>query len=275
MHSVILITGASSGIGKAMAEKLLDEGHTVYCSARKTESMEELAQRGGKLLALDVTVDDQIQSAIETIIAEQGRLDVLCNNAGYGLYGAVEDIPLEDARSQFDVNLFGVARVTREALPHMRTAGGGKIINTSSMGGKMYTPMGAWYHATKYALEGWSDCLRLEVAPHGIDVVLIEPGAINTGFGDPMQQSLKKYSGEGAYAPMAKGMIAASKETYTRATGSPPSVVANAVARAVRSSRPKTRYAVGKYAKLFILVRKLTPDRIFDRLVSLMVKRTG
>lgn len=274
MKKVVLITGASSGIGKATAERLLADEHTVYATARGIEKMTDLSEIGARLIALDVTNDEQIASAVDQIIAEEGRIDVLFNNAGYGLYGAVEDIPLEDARKQFDVNLFGLARVTQLVLPHMRSRGSGTIINTSSMGGKVYTPMGSWYHATKHALEGWSDCLRLELAPHNIDVVIIEPGAINTGFGEPMQQTLERYSGSGAYAPMANGMIEASKATYTRATGSPPSVVADAVSRAVRAKRPKTRYAVGKYAKLFMTLRRFSSDRLFDRGVMQMVKRT-
>lgn len=276
MSKVILITGASSGIGKATAQRLLADGHTVYCTARTTDKMQELAAQGGKLLPLDVTDSNQIQTAVDTIISEQGRVDVLFNNAGYGLYGAVEDIPLQDARQQFEVNLFGLAAVTKAVLPHMRAQKSGRIINTSSMGGKIYTPMGAWYHATKHAVEGWSDCLRLEVAPHGIQVVVIEPGAINTGFGEPMVASLEKHSVHGPYAEMAQGMADAGRQAYDNGgTGSAPSVVAAAVAHAVSATTPKTRYAIGKYAKPFLFIRKFVSDRVFDWMVLQMVKRNS
>jgi NAD(P)-dependent dehydrogenase (short-subunit alcohol dehydrogenase family) len=160
MKKVILITGASSGMGKETAIQLLKEGHIVYGAARRVEQMQDIVNDGGFAIALDVSSEQQIINGVAQIIKEQGKIDVLWNNAGYGLYGAIEDIKIEEARRQFEVNLFGLARITQEVLPYMRKAGQGLIINTSSMGGKMYTPLGAWYHATKHALEGWSDCLR-------------------------------------------------------------------------------------------------------------------
>ena len=180
------ITGASSGLGKEIALRLLEEGYTVYGAARRVEQMQDLAERGASVLQLDITQEDTLGAAISRVIVESGGIDVLVNNAGFGLYGAVEDTSLADARYQFEVNLFGLARLTQLVLPHMRDRGSGRILNMSSMGGKIYTPLGAWYHASKHALEGWSDCLRLEVAPFGIDVVVIEPGVIRTAFGDTM-----------------------------------------------------------------------------------------
>ena len=178
---IILITGASSGMGKETALRLIAEGHIVYGAARRVEKMLDLVEAGGHVLLMDVTDQAQVQAGIDRIIAEQGRIDVLVNNAGYGSYGSVEETPIDDARRQFDVNLFGLARLTQLVIPHMRERQSGKIINISSVGGKIYTPLGAWYHATKHALEGWSDCLRLELKPFGIDVVIVEPGLIEFG----------------------------------------------------------------------------------------------
>lgn len=168
MPKVILITGASSGMGKEAAKKLIQEGHTVYTLARRIDQMQDLKAIGGFPMQMDITNEADIDNAVDTIIKKEGRIDVLWNNAGYGLYGAVEEIPITEAKKQFEVNLFGLALLTQKIIPFMRNAKSGIIINTSSMGGKMYSPMGAWYHATKHALEGWSDCLRLELKPLGL-----------------------------------------------------------------------------------------------------------
>ena len=196
----ILITGASSGIGFDSARTLANRGHTVYAAARRVEKMEALKAEGVIPIQLDITKEEDILNTLETIKESHQGVDVLINNAGYGLYGAMEDTSLEDARYQFEVNLFGLARLTQLVLPHMRKQNFGRIINTSSVGGKIYTPLGSWYHATKHALEGWSDCLRLEVAPFGIDVIIIEPGAIITEFGEAMGGPMLERSGRGPYA---------------------------------------------------------------------------
>ncbi|MFO0398801.1 MAG: oxidoreductase, partial [Sphingobacteriia bacterium] len=175
---IVFITGASSGIGKETALKLLQEGHTVYGAARRIDKMQALTDAGGYALQMDILQAQQVQAAVDKIIEAEGRIDVLINNAGYAVFGAVEDVSAEDTRRQFDVNLFGLAEVTKQVLPHMRRQKSGRILNISSMGGKLYSPLGAWYHATKHALEGWSDCLRLETKQFGIDVVIIEPGII-------------------------------------------------------------------------------------------------
>jgi short-subunit dehydrogenase len=158
---VIVITGASSGMGKEAAKTLIQQGHTVYSVARRIDQMQDLQLLGGYPIQMDVKKESDIQNVVDTIIQNEGKIDVLWNNAGYGLYGAVEDIPVEEARQQFEVNLFGLATITQKVVPYMRKAKTGTIINTSSMGGKMYTPMGAWYHASKHAVEGFSDSLRL------------------------------------------------------------------------------------------------------------------
>ena len=183
MKKVILLTGASSGIGYQTAESLAKEGHIVYGAARRIEKMETLKQFEVKPIYLDVTDEESIKSAIDTIIGDEGRIDVLINNAGYGSYGAIEDVEINEARRQFEVNLFGLARLVQLVLPHMRKQKAGRIINVSSMGGRLTTYFGAWYHATKYALEAFSDALRMEVADFGIDVSLIEPGLIKTDWG--------------------------------------------------------------------------------------------
>ena len=178
MTKIAFITGASSGIGEETANSLLVAGYTVYAGARRVDRMQPLAKAGAHLLALDVTDDASLTSAVETILRETGRIDVLVNNAGYGSYGALEDVPLEEARRQFDVNIFGLARLIQLVLPTMRAQRSGRIVNISSVGGKLGEPFGSWYHATKFALEGLSDSLRMELHQFGIGVIVIQPGAI-------------------------------------------------------------------------------------------------
>ncbi len=269
---IILVTGASSGMGKDAALQLIKEGHTVYGAARRVEKMQDLIAAGGHALEMDVTDEAQVVAAVKKVVAEQDRIDVLINNAGYAVYGAAEDVPLEDARRQFEVNIFGLARITQEVLPHMRQQKSGKIINISSMGGKIYTPLGAWYHATKHALEGWSDCLRLELAPLNIDVVVIEPGIITTEFGDVMMQPMLDRSAGGPYDKLAQAVARATKGSYEQGGSSPTSVITNLISDAVSSSKPKTRYAAGKFAKPMLFLRRWLSDRMFDRVIMSQVK---
>jgi len=271
--SVALVTGASSGMGKETARRLLQLGHTVYAAARRVEQMQDLQALGAIPLKMDITRDEDIVAAVQQIIARHGGVDILVNNAGFGLFGAVEDTPLAEARYQFEVNLFGMARLTQLLLPAMRAKGAGKIINLSSMGGRIYTPLGAWYHATKHAVEGWSDCLRIELAAFGIDVVVIEPGVIATEFGAVLLEPLLKRSGDGAYRVLAQGMARATRESYAKPhTLSPPSVVVDAIARAVQARRPRTRYVAGKFAHLLMFIRKYLGDRVFDRVILSQVR---
>ncbi len=207
MNKVILITGASSGIGKETAKKLISEGHTVYVAARRVDKMDDLVQIGARSIKMDITIDEDIKNAVETVLKEKGRIDVLVNNAGYAIYGAMEDTTIEDARRQFEVNLFGLARITQLVLPSMRKEKSGTIINMSSMGGKIYIPFGSWYHGTKHALEGWSDCLRTELKDFGIKVVIVEPGGIKTEFDDVMLEPMIERSGNGPYAELTKQVV--------------------------------------------------------------------
>lgn len=260
---IVLVTGASAGIGKATVELLLDEGFIVYGAARRVEKMRDVEAKGARILSMDVTDDQSMRKGIEHIIQENGRIDVLFNNAGYGSYGAVEDVPLEEAKKQFEVNLFGVSRLTQLVLPYMRKQGSGKIINTSSAGGKIYTPLGAWYHATKHALEGFSDCLRLEVKPFGIDVIIIEPGATESEWADIVFDHIDRTSGNTAYSKM----VDAFKNTLKKAGPIyPPERIAKLVSKAIHSNRPKTRYVAGN-AKPVLFIRKIVSDKMFDRIL--------
>ncbi len=261
-----LVTGASSGIGEQTALKLHAAGFTVYGAARRVERMQHLTANGIRVLAMDVTDHESIASGVEQVIAETGRLDALVNNAGYGSYGAVEDVSIEEARAQFEVNVFGAAELIRRVLPQMRSQRSGTIVTISSMGGKMATPFGGWYHATKFAVEALSDCLRMETAPFGIRVVIIEPGSIDTEWGAIAAQKLRSSSAAGPYAARSAAMARSLSRGGNRK--SPPSVVADAVVKAVTAGRPHTRYAVGANAKLAIGLRKVLPDRAFDSVIG-------
>lgn len=268
-----LVTGASSGMGKETAKRLLQEGMTVYVAARRVAQMQDLVQLGAIALPMDISKDEDIVAAVQTITTRHGGVDVLVNNAGFGLYGSVEETALSDARYQFEVNLFGLARLTQLLLPAMRAKGAGRIINLSSMGGKIYTPLGAWYHATKHALEGWSDCLRIELAAFGIAVVVIEPGAIETEWAGVMLEPMLQRSGHGAYQKLAQSFAKAMRSTYNKAgAASPPSVVVDAIVQAIQAKRPKTRYVVGKMARPLLFIRKYLGDRVYDKAIMSQVR---
>ncbi|MEO6800213.1 MAG: oxidoreductase [Rhodanobacter sp.] len=272
---IVLITGASSGIGEATAHRLLAEGHVVYAAARRLERMRGLAAAGARLLSLDLTEDASIVAAVAALQHAEGRLDVLVNNAGYGSYGALEDVPLGEGRRQFEVNLFGLARLIQLTTPMMRAQGSGTIVNITSIGGKMHEPLGSWYHATKFAVEGLSDCLRMELAPFGIQVVVIEPGAIRTEWSSIAQNSLLQYSGHTAYATQAAAharMLAASD---TSKMTSAPDVVARTIVRALRARRPRTRYATQGGARTVLFLRWILGDRAFDAVMRMAEKELG
>jgi NAD(P)-dependent dehydrogenase (short-subunit alcohol dehydrogenase family) len=265
---VAVVTGASSGIGQDTARLLRERGFTVYAVARRTGPMQELAAVGVRTFSMDVTDGASVTTGIEKIIAETGRIDVLVNNAGYGSYGAVEDVSLDEARYQFEVNLFGLARLIQLVAPHMRAQGSGRIINISSIGGKIYEPLGAWYHATKYAVEGLSDSLRIELRPFGIDVVLIEPGPILTEWNTIARDNLAKTSAAGAYADRAASMARLFKAVDVPGRASRPIVVANKIVKAATTRRPSSRYPVGRGAGTIVRARKLLPDRALDTIIT-------
>ena len=262
-----LVTGASSGMGKEIAKRLIADGYQVFVAARSVERMQDLAELGAEPIAMDVSKDAEIAAAVAKIAAMTGGVDVLVNNAGFGLYGPMEEVGIDEARYQFEVNLFGAAHLTQLLLPAMRAKGAGRIVNISSMGGKMYTPLGSWYHATKHALEGWSDCLRLELAPFGIDVVIIEPGIIETRFGDVAAGGLMDRSGTGPYATLVEAIVRGTRDAYGPGKSSPPGLIADVVGKAVAAHRPRTRYAAGKFARLLIGLRMWVGDRMFDRII--------
>lgn len=264
---VILLTGASSGIGYQTAEYLVKQGHVVYGAARRIEKMESLKEFGVKPIYLDVTSEESVSKAVEAIIKEEGRIDVLVNNAGYGSYGAVEDVSIEEARKQFDVNIFGVAMLTKKVLPYMRTQHSGTIVNVASIGGRLTTYFGAWYHATKYALEALSDALRMETKPFGIQVSIIEPGGIKTPWGFIAADHLAESAKGGAYEGLATATANGMRKQYEGNMMSKPIVIAKAISRAVNSRHPKTRYTVGFMAKPLVWLHSWLPARWFDAIM--------
>jgi len=267
MSKTAFVTGASAGIGEATAHRLLAAGHTVFAGARRLDRMAGLAALGATLIKLDLTDDASIVAAVETIRGRAGQLDVLVNNAGYGSFGALEDVPLAEARRQFEVNVFGLARLCQLVLPMMRAQKSGKIVNVTSVGGKIWEPLGSWYHATKFAVEGLSDCLRVEVGQLGIDVIIIEPGAIRTEWAGIARDGLLHVSGDGAYAAQATRYARLLEYADHSKLASPPDVVAKTIMRAVRARRPRTRYATGGGAHLILFLKSILPDRMFDRLI--------
>ena len=265
---VALITGASSGMGKDFALRLIAEGYTVYGAARRVERMKDIEAAGGMVVALDVTDDQSMVDAVTRIVGEQGRIDVLINNAGYGQFGAIEDVPIEEGRRQMETNLVGVARLTQLCLPSMRVQGAGRILNISSIGGKLATPLGGWYHASKYALEGLSDSLRNEVRPFGISVVVIEPGGVESEWSEIARAEATRYSADGAYAELASSF----GKMQGRLKLPPPKVISDLVMKALRATHPKARYHGGHLAAPLLFLRRHLSDRLVDWLVSTSLK---
>jgi NAD(P)-dependent dehydrogenase (short-subunit alcohol dehydrogenase family) len=271
MRKTVLVTGASSGIGKATTQKLIQDGYCVYASARSLDRLKPLASGGARILELDVTEDESMKLGVDRIIHECGRLDILINNAGYGSYGALEDIPIEEARHQFEVNVFGLGRLTQLALPYMRDQSFGKIINITSIGGKIYEPLGSWYHASKFAVEGLSDCLRLELQPFGIDVIIVEPGPIRTEWGSIAIEKLMQRSGHTAYAKAAQTGAKLLAISNDKKVASDPEVIAFTISKALKAKRPKARYVAGTGAQFLVTVRKFASDGMMDSLMRLMI----
>ena len=263
-----LVTGASSGIGEDTARKLQALGYVVYGAARRTDRLQALVTDGIRPLTMDVTDDASMTAGVDRILEETGRIDVLVNNAGYGSHGAIEDVPIDEARRQFEVNVFGLARLTQLVSPHMRAQGSGTIINISSIGGRLTTPLGGWYHATKYAVEALSDALRMELRPFGIDVVVVEPGAIRTAWWSIAADHLEATAEGSAYADQIRAVAGAMRSESNQRRFSPPVVIARTIGKIVTARRPRTRYAVGFMAGPLIAARRILPDRAFDQLIG-------
>ena len=265
---IILVTGASSGIGYETAVSLKAQGHKVYGGVRNQQAAERLTQNGIIPIELDVTDERQCKQAVKTIIEIDKRMDVLINNAGYGLFGAIEDIQIREANYQFDVNLFGAARLIQMVLPSMRKQKSGKIINVSSVGGRIVSYMGAWYHASKYAVEAFSDALRMEVSDFGLDVVLIEPGGAKTNWWETATKNMKSRSKGGAYEKATEKAAAGMMKLYGNRLMSKPAVIAKAIVKAVDAKKPKTRYIVGFGGKSLLFLHFILPAKCYDWIVK-------
>ena len=267
VSKAVLITGCSSGIGWATAKYLSDVGWRVYATARDVEKIAPLGESGCRLLALDVTDEDSMASAVGEVEREEGAVGALVNNAGFSQSGAVEAVPMEKVRRQFETNVFGLVRMCQRVLPGMRVQGYGRIVNLSSMGGKLTLPGAGFYHASKYAVEAISDALRYEVAGFGIKVSVVEPGLIRSGFADAAVGSMNEQD-DGPYAGFDEAVARVTTENYERGPISrlagEPEAVAEAIERAISAGKPRSRYAVTPSAHLFMGLRRLLPDGAWD-----------
>ncbi|MEV4489681.1 oxidoreductase [Micromonospora coxensis] len=275
MTTTVLITGTSSGIGRATARRLAGRpDFTVYATARNVDAITDLADDGARLLPLDVTDEESMRTAVATVEAAHGHIDVLVNNAGYGEYGPIEEASMDRVRAQFETNVFGLSRLTQLVLPGMRRAGRGRIVNVSSMGGRLVFPGGGYYHASKYAVEAISDALRQEVRPFGVDVVLVEPGLIRTGFGTVAAESLGAGADpDGPYRKMTAAVDAAMARGYANPRlAATPDTVARVIERAVTARRPRTRYLVTAAAWAMVHTRRLLGARVFDTVARLQFR---
>jgi NAD(P)-dependent dehydrogenase (short-subunit alcohol dehydrogenase family) len=296
----VLITGCSSGIGRATAERLARGGWTVYATARRPETLADLQSSGCRTLTLDVTDEDSMRAAVQAVTGAEGAVGVLINNAGYSQSGPIEQVPLEAVRRQFETNVFGAVRLAQLVLPGMRAQRWGKIVNLSSMGGRLTFPGGGFYHASKYALEAIGDALRFEVKGFGIDAILIEPGLITTEFaqaavastaaladgdGDATADGTASAGGtaatEGADGPYARfnaklaALTTGVYESPVRHLGGGPEVVAKAIERAITRRRAPSRVLVTPSARMSVLQRKLLPDRAWDAAMRVQFPRPG
>lgn len=263
----ILITGASSGIGFDAARTLARQGHRVYAAARRVDRMEPLKADGVVPIGMDVTDETSLQDGVGAVLGAEGRIDVLVNNAGYGYFGAIENVPLEEARRQLEVNVFGLARLCQLVLPAMREQGSGRIVNISSVAGKAVLLFGGWYHVSKYSVEALSDALRMEMKPFGIDVVLIEPGGIRTDWGLIAADHLAESSAGTPYEEEGLQESRTLRKAYSIRLLSRPAVVTRAISRAVNSKLPRTRYRIGFGSGILVLSHALLPDRWWDALM--------
>jgi NAD(P)-dependent dehydrogenase (short-subunit alcohol dehydrogenase family) len=276
----VLVTGCSSGIGRATALRLASRGWAVYASARRREAIADLEPAGCHLVELDVTDESSMRSAVGHVEQREGAVGVLVNNAGYSQSGAVETVPMDDVRRQFDTNVLGPARLCQLVLPGMRRQGWGRIVNVSSMGGRLTFPGGGFYHATKHAVEALSDALRFEVAGFGVAVIVVEPGFIRTGFAAAATDALDRAGeGDGAYAEFNERVGRATRDAYEKGPlarlGGEPEDVAAVIETAILADRPRPRYPVTASARLLMAQRALLPDRLWDRFLATQFRRPG
>jgi NAD(P)-dependent dehydrogenase (short-subunit alcohol dehydrogenase family) len=276
----VLITGCSSGIGRATAERLAGRGFTVYATARRVEAIADLEARGCRVMALDVTDEGSMQAAVDAVTTEHGAVGALVNNAGYSQSGPVEEVPIEDVRRQFETNVFGLVRMCQLVLPGMRAQRSGRIVNVSSMGANFTFPGGGFYHATKYAVEAISDALRFEVAGFGIEVVIVQPGLIRTHFADAATDAIRSSTPEdGPYAAFNVAVAGSTRNVYERGPlarlGGGPETVARTIERAITAKAPKIRYRVTPSARLLVGQRALMTDGMWDRMLATQFPRPG
>ncbi len=264
---VILLTGASSGIGYDASVALARQGHKVYAAARRVELMEPLRKEGVVPIRMDVTDELSMQEGVKAVMEAEGRIDVLVNNAGFGYFGAIETVAMEEARRQIEVNVFGLARLCQLVLPIMRRQGSGRIVNTSSIAGKMVLLYGGWYHVSKFSVEAFSDALRMEMRPFGIDVVMIEPGGIKTDWGLIAARHLKESSAGTPYEADGCRFADVMHYGYSSNLLSKPRVITRAILRAVDSRRPKARYRTGRASHTLVFLHNILPTRCWDALM--------
>jgi NAD(P)-dependent dehydrogenase (short-subunit alcohol dehydrogenase family) len=270
-NKVAIVTGASSGIGKAAAVKFLEMGYTVHAAARRLHAMKDIEAKGAILHQVDLRQSEEINAFVSNVIASSGRVDVLVNSAGYGFFGAVEDVPMAAAKEQLEVNLFAVAQMIQAVLPVMRKQRSGKILNISSTGGKSALPLGGWYHASKFALEGLSDSLRSEVRPFGIDVVVVEPGAVKTEWGGIMVDNLMQTSGAGPYKLMVERLRDTVAGKQVENMSASPQEIGALIARIAETRKPKARYVAPFHAKLILFMNWLLCDKAADWVTGKML----
>ncbi|WP_114937634.1 oxidoreductase [Mucilaginibacter endophyticus] len=270
MKKTVLVTGASSGMGKETAKLLAQNGYKVYAAARRLEQMDDLKPLGIATLKMDVSDEQSMINGVDEIFKAEGKIDILINNAGFGQYGAIEEVDLKDARYQMEVNLFGLARLIQLVIPHMREQYFGKIVNISSVGGKMAAPLGGWYHASKFALEGLSDSLRLELKPFGIDVIVIEPGGVKTEWGTIAIGNAMKTAEGSSY----KGLIESAQKISekTEKNNIPAIEIAVLIKDAIEVAKPKARYAKGYLAKPVLFMKRWLSDSALDKVIMGQLK---
>jgi len=277
-NGAVLITGCSTGIGRETARHLAAKGHRVFATARRPEAIEDLRAEGCETLACDVTDEASMKACVDAVEEAAGAVGALVNNAGYSQSGAVETVPLESIRRQFETNVFGLVRMCQLVLPGMRRAGRGRIVNLSSIGGRLTFPGGGAYHGAKHAVEAFSDALRFEVAGFGIQVVVIEPGLITTDFAKAAVGSMSDVSHEGPYGEFNTAVGRETAGAYQGGLarlGGGPETVARKIERAITARRPRARYSVTPSAKISLGARALMTDRMWDRFVSTQFPRPG